>query len=200
MHETALIQHLASVANEFNNLEITYSKFEYLEAISCGKFLQFISNNLIQLIVTNYPHLFMNKISLQQLTELELPISIQAACFIKNDENVFQLSPYIGLYLFEDTPVSVNGIPFAIADNIVRERLKNFLNNNRLSNDEIAKTLMVIPAFENLLNIWDKNGFSQFSLTAVGIAIGRAYLEQKKLGDYDINIWINEPLAKLQKN
>lgn len=109
----ALIQHFALVTIEFSNLDVISSKFEYLNAISCGNFLQFISNNLIQLIVTNYPHLFMKKISLQQLTGLELPISIQAACFTKNDENVFQLNPYIGLYLFEDTPVSVNGIPSA---------------------------------------------------------------------------------------
>ena len=79
------------------------------------------------LIVMNYPHLFMKKISLQQLTELELPINIQAVCFTKNDENVFQLNPYIGLYLFEDTSVSVNGIPFTIADNIVGNVPKVFL-------------------------------------------------------------------------
>ncbi|MBY0484457.1 MAG: hypothetical protein K2P83_08160 [Nitrosomonas sp.] len=48
-----------------------------------------------------------------------------------------------------------------------------------------------INRFNHIVNLWNLKGFTQFSLTAVGIAIGRAYLEQEGLGNYDINIWIN---------
>ncbi|HBD9446035.1 TPA: hypothetical protein KLD82_002457, partial [Legionella pneumophila] len=94
-------------------------------------------------------------------------------------------------YLFENAPVRVGDVPFVIEDNEVKDQLKNFLNNNRISNEEIKKRLETISSFENILNTWDNYQFSRFSLTAVGIAIGRAYLEQKNLGNYDINIWIN---------
>jgi len=191
LDETTLFQRLSLVANEFKDLEVTASKFEYLEAISCGKFSQFTSGSLLTTISKNYPQLFMRTVTSKQLTEILLPMGVQNICFIQKDNDAYELNSHISLYLFENSPVFVNGIPFVIENNEVKNQLINFIKNNRFSNEEINTQLSMIPSFENLVNIWDNCHLSQFSLTAVGIAIGRAYLEQKKLGNYDINIWIN---------
>lgn len=191
LNEEVLFQRLLLVATEFNDLDVTSSKFEYLEAISCGKLTQFISNNLIDSISINYPQLFIKKISSLELEELSLPANIQNACFTQIDNSSFQLNPYMGLHLFESVPINVGNIPFTITDNSIKEQLLDFLSKHRLSQEEIKTHLLKNNSFESILNIWDKNHFSQFDLTAVGIAIGRAFLQQKNIGNYDINIWIN---------
>ncbi|HAU0157942.1 TPA: hypothetical protein JBE91_01260 [Legionella pneumophila] len=191
LDEPSLFQKLCIVANEFKELEVTTSRFEYLEAISCGKILQFTSNDLLTIISKSYPQLFIKMVTSEQLKEISLPINVQDICFIKKNNDTYLLNPHMGLYLFENAPVRVGDVPFVIEDNEVKDQLKNFLNNNRISNEEIKKRLETISSFENILNTWDNYQFSRFSLTAVGIAIGRAYLEQKNLGNYDINIWIN---------
>lgn len=189
LNQRMLAEKLILAINEFKNLDITSSKFEYLEAISCGKVLQFISNGLVNILLNNYPNLFLKKITSAQIDELGLPISIQNICFIKND-NVFHLNEHIGLYLFEDAPIKINGLPFTIQDESIKNNLKLFLNGNRMSEVEAKEMLVKISGFDHVLNVWDQNGFNNFSLTAVGIAIGRAYLEQQNFGSYDINVWI----------
>ncbi len=192
LSEDILIQNLSLIVSEFKDLDVSLSRFEYLEAISCGKLSQFQMNDLTQSIVQGYPQLFVKKVSLQQVKELSLPESIQNVCFEKIGNDFLQLNPYVGLYLFEDSSVQVNGQPFFIKDNQVKEHLKNFLSSNRMTEKEIYDGLILkIPEFKTLCNVWKEKSFSRFSLTAVGIAIGRAYLEQKNLGNYDINVWIN---------
>ncbi len=188
--EAALIGKLTLIAAEFKDLDISHSKFEYLEAISCGKMLQFLSGDLIGILSQSYPHLFHKKISLQQVTDLALPESIQNVCFLKQEEDVFQLNPNAGLYLFEVGRLMVNGLEFNITDEETKEQMRKFFKDNQLPHQEI-KALLEGSDLDGMLKSWNEGGFSQFSLTAVGIAIGRAYLEQKNFGNYDINIWIN---------
>ncbi len=188
LNEDMLTKKLVMVVDEFKDLEASTSKFEYLEAISCGKVLQFISSDLIKIISSNYPHLFLKKVSAQHVKDLALPIHIQDICFLKPENDTFEINPHVGLYLFDNVS---NGFSFVIKDDAMKEQLKDFLNSNRLSEDEIKTFFLKIPNFESILKIWNGGGFPQFSLTAVGVVIGKAYLEQKKFGNYDINIWIN---------
>lgn len=189
--ESFLISKLSSIAKYFDDIDVTISKFEYLESISCGKVLQFMSNNFIAILSKAYPHLFLKKITSDQLSTFALALNVQEAFFRKADLNTYEFNPITALYLFEDLPVLVNDVPFSINDEL-KEKLKGICSTNRLADNEIRDLLLQNnPEFIKIIKLWDENNFSQFSLTAIGIGIGRAYLEQSNIGNYDINIWIN---------
>ncbi len=190
LNEDVLFLNLSKVAHTFKEIDATISKFEYLEALSCGKITQFQTLEIVENIFNQYPQLFLKEISEQALSTLNISSVIKNICFLENENGLFKLNPDVGLYLFEDIPLTVNGSPYKIEDNVVKENIKAITQNNRLTIDEVRVLLNSISSFDNIINTWDKNGFNLFSLTAVGIAIGRAYLEQKELGNYDINIWI----------
>lgn len=190
-NEERLIEELTFLSTKFKDLDVSISQFEHLESISCGKVVPLISNKLVVIISQNYPHLFLKEVSEQQLIGLALPEIIKSACFLKKNDK-YQINPMFGLYLFEDVKIPLNGSSFIISDDSLKKRLKAFVKGNRLSNDEIKELLLnLIPNFNNIINLWDQKGFSKFSLTSVGIVIGRAYLEQEKFGVFDINMWIN---------
>jgi hypothetical protein len=188
-----MFEKLKIVCSEFKDIDISPSKFEYLEAISCGKYMQIVSMpSIIGILLKSYGHLFLKKFTLEQIKILRLPDDVERASFIRINNDNFQISPYMGLYLFEEVPICVDGSPYSISDQAIKEQLNEFFKNNQLTEKEIKSLILKrIPDFENIIKIWDDGGFLQFSLTAVGIAIGRAYLEQRNFGTYDINAWIN---------
>lgn len=177
----------------FQGLDITNSKFEYLESISCGKILQFSNHeNIANLIRLNYPQLFLKPVTEADVKQLNLPATIESSLYEYGDvDGQVVLNPHIALHLYEMAPLRRNGEPFEIGDD-VRDKLKDFLSKNRLTAEEIKEGLLrQVTGFDYVIKLWQDDGFCSFALTSVGIAIGRAYLEQKKLGNFDINTWIN---------
>lgn len=192
LNEEQLIGRLTLISQEFQSVELSQSKFEYLEALSCGTTMKFIQNDLIGIISSSYPHLFLKKFSSQQVESISLLKDIREACFIPTNNETFQLHPHVGLFLFEDAPIMTSKKSlFSPSCDAEKERLKAAVTANKLSSEEIKTQLLNIPEFENILKFWNENSFSSFFLTAVGIAIGRAYLEQRNFGNFDINVWIN---------
>jgi len=188
-----LYQKLASIVNHFSDLKVSTSKFEYLDAISCGKLLQITSNNLLNIISNNYQQLFITEIPVEKVSELDLEDNIKSAAFYKNDSNHFQLNPIFGLHLFDGVTISQksNNIPFSISKED-KSKITSLCKQHKLTPQQVESLLCEnINGFSHIIELWNTGGFSSFSLTALGIAIGRAYLEQNGFGDYDINIWIN---------
>ena len=181
---------LARIIDEFKNLDVSQSRFGYLESLSCGKTTPFVSPDLIDSISKNYPQLFVKNIPEDRVTELDIDEKLKNIYFLKTDQPNFILNQTIIMHLFENIPLLINGIPSSV-DPLIVDKLKILCLENRLTVDEI-KTLIFqqLPNFQIILDLWDKKGFTQFSLTPVGVAIGRAYLEQSNFGNYDINVWI----------
>ena len=95
------------------------------------------------------------------------------------------------MYLFDDVPIHQNRIPVILSEEDINN-IKNLCNQHKLSVNKVGSLLCEnVNGFNHLVKIWDTAGFANFSLTAIGIAIGRAYLEQTGFGNYDIKIWIN---------
>lgn len=189
-NETTLIYKLALITADFKDLEVSTSKFEYLEAISCGSLSLMSQPTLINIILTNYPQLFLKSITAEQVQEI-INFTKLENLFIEINNESYQLNPNVALYLFEDAPIKLHGSPFQM-NNEQKEYLKKIFNKNRLNANEVKNTICTkVTSFQHLITLWDQKDFSKFSLTAVGIAIGRAYLDNKKLGNFDINTWIN---------
>ncbi len=192
----ALFEKLGYVANHFNDIEVSLSRFEYLEAISCGKLQLFLSNSLINIISSAYSNLFLNKITELELINLDIPDHIKKMVFIKKENNMFELDSVIALYIFQNQTIyhAVNGsktTEVVVIDEANKKKITEFCAKYKMPLDEINSLLSSnINNFENIVKLWDSNGFSNFSLTAVGIAIGRTYLEQENFGNYKIDNWI----------
>jgi len=187
-----LFKKLSLIFDSFKEITVSAARFEYLESISCGKSLQIRSGDLMPILSKNYAHLFIKDIPIEQVESLALPDEIKLLCFSKNEHNHFKFNPVMGLHLFDDQPIFINGnIPF-ILDNPMKTRLKEIFLKNKLSEEEIKLLLCEkIYDFNRMIDLWSNGGFAQFSLTAVGIVIGGAYLEQIGFDNYDINVWIN---------
>jgi len=191
-NEEKLFEVLSSIVNKFEDIDASISKFEYLEGISCGKLLPGTnSNNLIDIISRNYQHLFIKEIPVKQVANLSLPHHIEFLCFEKFDSAHLKLNSVIGLHLFEGQELFPNkNIPLRF-DEAIKNMLKQICISNKLPRNEIESLLCEkVQGFKHLIDIWNKNGFAHFSLTAVGIAIGRVYSEQTGFGSFDINTWI----------
>lgn len=190
-NQEQLFEKLSSVTQHFENIDITMSKFEYLEAISCGKLQQFISNGLIGSIAKNYPHLFIKNIPVDMVLEINLPQQIESLCFTKSDENNLKPNQVIALHIFEAMPIFINNAQINFHEEI-KEKLKDLYSKNMLDHKEIESIFCNnIKDFSLLIKLWHEHHFSNFSLTSVGIAIASSYLSKANLGEYDINVWIN---------
>lgn len=190
-NQEQLFEKLLFVTKHFEKIDITMSKFEYLEAISCGKLQQFVSSGIIDSIAKNYPHLFINDIPINQVKEINFPQNIEIICFTKSDEKNFKPNQIIGLHIFENIPIFINNVQITLNDDI-KEKLKDLYSKNMYNSEEIESILCKkIKNFSFILDLWKEHGFSNFSLTSVGIAIAISYLSKAHLGEYDINVWVN---------
>lgn len=191
-NESSLFEKLEIVVKNFTEITPSIAKFEYLESISCGKLIQFISNNIIQVISRNYQHLFLKEINKETLEKFDFIDNNLTALFIKTSPKTYKVNPVIALHVFDDLPLYTQGIGSSPLDAELKEKIKEICQENRLAEQEITTLLYEkIQGFKNLVDMWKDYKFGTFSLTAVGIAISRAYLEQAGFGKYDINTWIN---------
>lgn len=175
IEEEILIKKLIDIADMFEDVQTTESNLEYLESVSCGKEIAFTSKNLIQIITNLYPQLFLKTVKDEQFKMLSIDDITRSSCFLKTNDG-YKITPHLALYLFKDAKIKVGNKPFAIEDQNDKNKIKKFIRQHQMPENDIRKLIISeAPAFEKILKLYD-DGFKQFTLTSIGLVIGRAFL------------------------
>ena len=119
----------------------------------------------------------------------------------KTDLNNPKMPRILGLSLFEENSNISSPILQEItkAHNMLKMLPNNYLDKlkklyiaNRMHAQECSMLIKDnLPGYLAFESLWNSTKLSSFTLTAIGVAIGRAYLEQNGLGNFNIHFWIN---------
>jgi hypothetical protein len=195
--EESLYQELARVIEISKGLNVSDAKLKYLEGISCGRVSVFAQHNLTEFLLQKYRQLFIKPLSEEHIQEIQ---NILGTSFKMNLNNPKMLR-ILGLSLFEENSNISSSILQEItkAHNMLKmlpnnhlDKLKKLYIANRMHAQECSMLIKDnVPGYVAFESLWNSTKLSSFTLTAIGVAIGRAYLEQNGLGNFNIHFWIN---------